>query len=83
MLRSLFRSTDAQLPKEDVNIALPGVTVIFQHRLRICFLYSMDSATQPDTFSALEMHLAKQGYLLVVIVAPPGIPMPTPQDFSG
>lgn len=71
-------------PKEDVAILLPGVQIAFNHRLRICFLYELDSAMPEDRYAALEAHLAKRGYLLQVIVAAAGMPVPVmPQNPFG
>lgn len=67
-------------PKTEYHIVLPGVEIAFQHGLKIAFLYTHDPASKGDDYSDLESHLAKQGYLLVVIVAPPGTPMALPTN---
>lgn len=68
--------------KEDVRIDLPGIQVAFNHRLRVCFLYTFDSSTTEATYQDLENYLARKKYFLVVIAAPPGLPMAMPQDFN-
>lgn len=70
-------------PREDVAIIMPGVQIAFNHRLKVCFLYELDSAMPDDRYAALEAHLALQGYLLQVIVAAPGVPAPMPQSYQG
>lgn len=69
-------------PREDVSIDLPGVRIAFNHRLKICFLYELDSAMPEARYTELEEHLAKRGYLLQVIVAAPGMPLAMPQPFE-
>ena len=66
-------------PQEDVSITLPGVQLAFNHRLKICFLYEMDSSMPNDRYADLETHLNKQGYFLQVIVAASGVPAPLMQ----
>lgn len=69
-------------PREDVRIALPGVEIAFNHRLKVAILYELDSAMPEDRYQALETHLAKQGYLLQIVVAPAGLPNPLQQPFE-
>jgi hypothetical protein len=59
--------------REDVRIEVPGVELVFNHRLKIAVLYTADSDTKDDTFAALEGHLNRQGYVLQIIVAPIGM----------
>lgn len=61
--------------REDVRIDLPGVEIVFNHRLKIAFVYTADSNTKDETYADLEKHLLSKRYLLVVIVAPIGLPM--------
>jgi hypothetical protein len=63
-------------PPEDVRLEVPGIRVLFNHRLRIAILYTADSDTREDAFDALEQHLKRRGYVLQVIVASVGMPVP-------
>lgn len=62
--------------REDVRIEVPGVALVFNHRLKVAVLYTADSDTRDDTFAALERHLARRGYVLQIIVASVGMPVP-------
>lgn len=65
--------------REDVSIALPGVEIAFNHRLKIAFIYDTDTQMPNDRYEVLEAHLNKRGYVLQIIVAPAGLLIP-PKD---
>lgn len=65
-----------QQPITEFQIELPGATIIFSHKLKICFIYEMDSAMPDGRYTELEKHLNAKGYFMQVIVAPPGMPIP-------
>lgn len=62
--------------REEHHITLPGVELAFNHKLKICFLYEMDSSMPDDRYAAFEAHLAQKHYFLQVIVASVGMPIP-------
>ena len=62
--------------QEDVAIDLPGVRIRFNHRLKIAFLYDLDSQMPDERYVDLEDHLRAQGYFLQVVVAPVGMTIP-------
>ncbi len=68
---SLFRFLEK--PIEDHRIELPGVTIIFNHRLKLAFVYCLDSDTADSAYDDIETHLKRRGYILKVIVAPIGL----------
>lgn len=64
-------------PREDTRIELPGgpVELVFNHRLKIAILYTLDSDLKDGSYNRLEAHLNRRGYHLEIIVAPVGLPV--------
>lgn len=55
-------------PQEDVRIELPAVELVFNHRLKVAMLFDADPDMPDDRYVALEKHLARQGYILQIVV---------------
>lgn len=61
--------------REDFKIELPGMTFSVNHKLKVVFIYDLDSNMRDDRYEALEAHLAKKKYFLQVVVASVGMPL--------
>lgn len=64
-------------PIEDVHIQLPTAELVFNHRLKLAFLYLYDPDTPVASFEALDKHLARKKYHLQIFV-PTAAPTPPP-----
>jgi hypothetical protein len=61
-------------PITDTRITFPTIEVVFNHRLKIAWVYCYDSDMRDDAYLNLESHLKRQGYFLQIEVAPRGLP---------
>ncbi len=55
--------------REDVVQEIPGVLIVYNHRLKVALLYHGDPGMPSNLYADLEKHLHKRGYILQVIVA--------------
>lgn len=62
-------------PATESKIELPGMTFCVNTKLKIVFIYDLDSSMRDDRYEALEAHLAKKKYFLQVVVASVGMPL--------
>ena len=70
----------AVIPPQDYRADVQGVSMIFNHTLKLAIIYDMDSSMPDNRYDELARHLEKQGWMIQVIVAAVGIPIVNTAD---